>query len=399
MPHRICLQDLDFETIIHKVVSTCGGAWCPRFERTGLPKIPAKVLNAVFYLYETRADAKAGRNPGGTGFFVGWIEDRAEGVRHLYAVTNWHVAVDASDPDSPPCPVIRVNTRDNKTSIIDLKPSDWKFIPQGPDIAVAPVEINSERLQWSCISPDIFAETADIQNGNVAIGDDLFMAGLFVDHDGGAVNVPSSRFGNISVLPTPFSKIRQVTGFEAPAYVVDMHSRSGFSGSPVFLFRTPGQDLTTPIYRQFTVDISSSARFDNPRLLHNDDIKIFGETIFLFLGIHFGQFAEEWETGERKTRSSSESKKRGLIKEGAYVKGWSGMTTVMPAWYITHVLENIPEIVAMRERKNAEIAAAPKRKRPEPERATKPKDDDVNPNHLDDFTRLVDVAARKRPRE
>ena len=37
-----------------------------------MPKIPPQVLNAVFYLYRTADDAKAGRDPGGTGF-IHWI--------------------------------------------------------------------------------------------------------------------------------------------------------------------------------------------------------------------------------------------------------------------------------------------------------------------------------------
>jgi hypothetical protein len=397
MPHAICLQDLEFQTITKKLVSSGGGAWCPTLERIGVPKIPVNVLNAVFYLYESYDDAKAGRNPGGTGFIVGWNKGPRTAPYHYYAVTNWHVAVDASDPDSPPCPVIRLNTKNNQTEIINLKPKDWHYIPQGPDIAVVPIEIDSTILKWSYVPTDMFAEVDDIQSGRVGIGDDVFMAGLFIDHDGEAVNVPSSRFGNVSVLPTPFSKIAQLTGFEAPAYILDMHSRSGFSGSPVFLYRTPGQDLTTPIYRQFTVDISRPPMSRRP--LDSHDIRIFGETIFLFLGIHFGQFAEEWETGERKPGAAWESKKRGLIQEGPFVKGWSGMTTVMPAWYITHVLEEIPEIIKMREKKEAEVARRPRPKRPDPEKTKKQKDNTSNPNHLDDFKRLVDVAARKRPQD
>jgi hypothetical protein len=233
MPHAICLQDLEFQRRPSAVVSSCGGARVPTLERVGVPKIPSNVLNAVFYLYENYADAKAGRNPGGTGFIVGWNEDRAiGGANHFYAVTNWHVAVDARDSDSPPCPVIRLNMKaTGQTSIIDLKPGDWHYLPRGPDIAVAPIEIDAPNLKWSYVPTDMFAEVEDIQNGRVGIGDDVFMAGLFIDHDGDAVNVPSSRFGNVSVLPTPFSKIRQPTGFKAPTYVVDMHSRSGFSGS------------------------------------------------------------------------------------------------------------------------------------------------------------------------
>ncbi len=244
-----------------------------------MPKIPHQVLKAVFYLYESHADAKAGTDPGGTGFIIGWNKGRTlGGPFHFYAVTNWHVAVDDSDLDSPPCPVIRINTKGSGTSIVDLRPSDWHFISKGPDIAVAPLEINSETLDWSYIPTDMFADIEDIQNGDVAVGDDVFMAGLFVDHDGGAANIPSSRFGNISVLPTSLSTIMQNTGYEAPTYVIDMHSRSGFSGSPVFIYRTPGQDLTVPLDMQFRIDISGSRMQRGP--LRGDQIRSHGRNHF-----------------------------------------------------------------------------------------------------------------------
>ena len=92
-----------------------------------MPKNPPSILNAVFYLFETAEDAKDGKNPGGTGFIVGWNKGRSlGGPYHFYAVTNWHVAVDESDADSPPYPVIRLNNKSGTTEIIDLRAKDWK---------------------------------------------------------------------------------------------------------------------------------------------------------------------------------------------------------------------------------------------------------------------------------
>ena len=108
-----------------------------------MPKIVPTVLNAVFYLYESRADAEAGRSPGGTRFIVGWNKGPSlGGPYHIYAVTNWHVAVKDDDPDDPPCPVMRMNTKSNKTEILELRPNDWHFVPGGLDIAVTPLEID-----------------------------------------------------------------------------------------------------------------------------------------------------------------------------------------------------------------------------------------------------------------
>ena len=58
------------------------------------------------------------------------------------------------------------------------------------------------------------------------------------------------------------------------------------------------------------------------------------------------------ETGV-PTENRAEIRKCALIKDEARVRGWSGMTTVIPAWEIINVLENIPELVAMRDEEDA----------------------------------------------
>ncbi len=57
------------------------------------------------------------------------------------------------------------------------------------------------------------------------------------------------------------------------------------------------------------------------------------------------------------------------------------MTLVIPAWYIIHVLENIPEIVAMRDEKDAKREGRPKERRPTSEKTSGSDGDDSNPNH------------------
>jgi hypothetical protein len=85
---------------------------------TGMPVVPAKFLDTVFFLYKSEADAKAGKNAGGTGFFVALPTE--DGLGHHYGVSNYHVAV--RDGFS----VIRMNTANGGVEIIDLQPDEWK---------------------------------------------------------------------------------------------------------------------------------------------------------------------------------------------------------------------------------------------------------------------------------
>jgi hypothetical protein len=94
-----------------------------------------------------------------------------------------------------------------------------------------------------------------------------------------------------------------------------MHSRDGFSGSPVFVYRTLGAVLGVP--------------------------EIKAQTLLYVLGIHWAQFPEAWDIvtkpKERKTEVKSEVSIEGDEK---MVMGLSGMTCVAPASAILKLLEH-----------------------------------------------------------
>ena len=62
---------------------------------------------------------------------------------------------------------------------------------------------------------------------------------------------------------------------------------------------------------------------------------------FYLLGIHWGQFPEEWEIRDRREVSSEA---RHLDGNERYVQGMSGMTCAIPAWEIREVLD-IDELI------------------------------------------------------
>lgn len=275
-----------------------------------MPRIPDVAIDSVFYLYKTRKAAEIGEDIGGTGFFVS-MPSPVPGFVYNYAITNWHNAVRSG------ASVIRVNTVDGKTDIFDqFAPEDWLFIPKSHDIAAINVVLNPNMHRVTGIPDRLFVTKETIAEKEIGVGEDAFMIGRFVDHDGGLTNLPASRFGNISVMPTP---ITQETGGKEETYCLDMHSRTGYSGSPVFVYRTPGGDL-------------------------NHAVKTGRTTItigFLYLlGVHWGQFPEKWKGRRGK-------KKRTDIE----IHGLSGMTLVAPAWAITQVL-NLPYFVSLREAGN-----------------------------------------------
>jgi len=311
-----------------------------------MPRIPEKVVRSVFYLYESEEDARAGINPGGTGFIVDTginYDPSTKGfsLPHFYGVTNWHVACDGF-------PVIRLNTVDGGIDVLDFNPDQWEFLPGKYDVAVIPLSSLDRTHDVNSISTGLFAPK---DYNPYYIGDDVFMVGLFVDHAGETTNLPSARFGNISMLPNSRATIRQPTGYDGISYIVDMHSRTGFSGSPVFAYRTFGSDLTE----------GSGHRFEHIEIENWDsDVNRSGRlkanTLFHFLGIHWAQFPEEWEINRRQTAGTNEqAKRKGLLLDGDVVEGLSGMTCVLPAWQILEVL-NMPKLTDQREKENRELA-------------------------------------------
>lgn len=274
----------------------------------------------------------------GTGFVV-------EHDRRYFGVTNRHVARDSG------ASVIRLNRKNGQADILDHDPMDWETIAGGHDIAALRLDLDSAMHQVSAISSSSFLP--DNGQHEIGVGDDVFMIGLFVNHEGKEKNNPLARFGNISMMAAPDSEIH-FGGHSYESFIVDMHSRSGFSGSPVFVYRTFGGDLENPSYGN-TVSmpainiargIERKGGFLQEDLYSLDgagrriELKIEAKVVLYLLGIHWMQFPEPWKL-ESMNDPYVESNESIPNMESKYVKGMSGMTGVAPAWKIMEVINAI----------------------------------------------------------
>lgn len=362
-------SDLQFRQLPITMCSSCG----PKFTRwvdIGMPKIDPEVLNCVFYLYESREDAEKGMQFGGTGFFVGVPSERFQQYNHIYVyrITNWHVALEGG------CSVIRYHTPDGQIRIIELAPTDWDFPARKDDIAISP-ELDIDNVTVIPIS--MFASDQIIKERDIGVGDDVFMVGRFIDYDGSETKMPTVRFGNISLMPAP---IKQPTGFIGESYCLDMRSRSGYSGSPVFVFRTPTSNLDEIMRTEQKVFFSSK------------------KAMVYLLGIHWGQFREKCEIVSDKEISLAE--KHNFITEGSYIKVLSGMTCVIPCQKILDLM-NMASLKEQRKIRddNMEQYYQEHGFPPEPEIAKRSIPDTANPQHKEDFNSLVSAAAKKKPQD
>ncbi len=211
-----------------------------------MPRIPQQYLDCSVYLYDSRAAAEDGENFGGSGCLVRlhtytrWdgeaFKRTGRGIinypPHIYAVTNKHV-VEAGYP------VIRLNTIDDEIDVLELEQDDWMPHPEGDDLIVAAIDLPPRKHKYHPIDVGGFVQRPDITH--LGAGDDTFMVGRFISHAGVQRNTPSLRFGSIAMLP--FEKVRLANGHMQEAFLVETRSISGYSGSPVFVYR-PTQKTT-----------------------------------------------------------------------------------------------------------------------------------------------------------
>ncbi len=365
MRDTISYWGLEFDRRPVRAVSDRGTPFT-RWVPFGMPRIPDKFLETVFYLYPSEADAKAGRNAGGTGFLASLESKARPDLQFIFAVTNWHVACRGSS-------VVRLMRKDGTPEIFPYGPEDWFFDPNGSDIAITPISASADYLKKAFVSIDGPFEAHETLSP-IGIGDDVFMIGRFVDHDGDEINRPTVRFGNISMMPAP---IMQENGNKRDAYCIDMHSRSGYSGSPVFVYRTVGTDISKNIEKPNEIDLGYS-------------------NLLMPLGVHIGQFSEIWKIKGRKVRAiPAESAELNATEE--HIEGLSGMTCVVPLSDVRKLLE-LPKLKAHIDRLEAHLAA----QKPEPtlkpevaesERPATPIEGDDQ--HKERFTALLDAAVGK----
>ncbi len=326
-----------------------------------------RLLKTVFYLYPDVESAKAGKGFGATGFFctVPLLSRPEMGL--WLGVTNWHAAV--RDGNS----VVRVNRADGGVDVFGYEPHEWFFLPGRNDIAVLPLDVGGTIHDIRGIASDRMFLTKEVNKGvEIDVGDDVFMVGRFIDYDGIEANKPAVRFGNISIMCAP---VQQPTGYRGESIVVDMHSRTGFSGSPVFVYRTSGA-----LFGEIPDGNLDVAEMWVGHTMH-------------FLGLHWGQFPEAWELKDEE-RLDEARRDPALITDGKYIKGMSGMSCVLPPDAILEVLEMpaLKKVLAEREK----IALRGLKGAPVAE-SVAPAATDKNPDHREDFGRLVGLAAKAKP--
>jgi hypothetical protein len=178
--------------------------------------------------------------PRATAFLVGVPSETQPSLWFSYLVTAAHVVERCQRLGTQMWG--RVNLRAGGASVIQMT-GDWRF---HPDLANETTDVAATRIGavWDSIDhdpiplPERQTQPITAEQRDIGLGDETFMIGLFRNHAGQDRNIPIVRIGNVAAMPeelvsTRIGNIR--------AYLVEMRSIGGLSGSPVFVNRPPEQ--------------------------------------------------------------------------------------------------------------------------------------------------------------
>jgi hypothetical protein len=181
---------------------------------------------------------------------------------------------------------------------------EWLRHPAGDDLAIARLSI-TDTHKVNCLHYNVAIAQSDIRSYNIGHGDDVFIVGRFVNHEGRQQNRPTVRFGAIAQMPGEVIKFPD--GTQQDSFLVEARSIAGFSGSPVFLNRRASQSP----YRVSLLGI------DHCHLSSPEPI---------------------WSSVTKQPNPQ------------LYVKNNTGMMGVVPAWRLTEMLgmDEVQEMIAQK---------------------------------------------------
>ena len=237
----------------------------------------------------------------------------------LYVVTNDHVARKAG--------AVRIADPDGRhpADVIETPQDEWLRHPDGDDVAVFPLGIvQPETFFYSAISPGNFMHAVDGKSW-LGPGEDVFLLGRHIGSDGLNVDTPMARFGHIAAPPVKIRN-RHRGGIEQLSYLVEILSRSGYSGSPVIVFRL---QLETPYMGGVRIGIGEPR--DRPLKAQ------FGTSGSpTLLGINWGHIDQP--SAVLVPGDDSEYTDPVAHPDRSFVLHNSGLAAVVPAWKISDLL-------------------------------------------------------------
>jgi hypothetical protein len=325
------------------MIDQSGGFWKTRFDSRGepfqvwqkLPYIDPEYLDCTIYLYPSEAAAEDGARIGGTGFLIGIPVGQDSGESVVAIVTNRHVVAGGNT-------IARLNTKSGSIALLPLDNADWFDHPDGDDLSICPISLPLG-IKNKYLPIGLFLRKDHIEQWDIGPGDDVFVVGRFVNHEGRLRNIPSLRFGNIAQMP--WEPIMS-DGYPQESFLVECRSISGYSGSPVFVWITPPnlpgltkdgrEHLLSGKFKMFGVSLKRA---------RNAGTHGFPAIGPFLLGINYCYLRSQ-----EPVRSAS-----GQEMHDWFVNANTGMMGVIPSWRLNDIIDGV-EMKRLKEKVEADMA-------------------------------------------
>ena len=319
-----------------------------------MPRVDDQYLDCVIYLYRSHEDARVGERVGGSGFLVSLSHPSIPGTGgFVYAVTNRHVIEEGF-------PVVRINMHNGPPDVVPFSKASW-VLSETDDLAIRIMpKMDTQKYKYRSAKYSDLLTKEKAEALDIGPGDDVFVVGRFINHEGIEKNAPTYRFGQIAQSPGD-KVVYEICGkhHEQESYLMDIKSIGGYSGSPVW--------LNEPAYIQ------------RPRAKEKIDKR-------WVIGVDWGHILY-WQPLYGQNRKP--------IQGGGLVRVNTGIAGVVPAWKLIDLLER-DDVKEFREQEVAAYKAAQVVASPDTDSTNIKATTDANPNHKEDFTALLGAAARKQ---
>jgi hypothetical protein len=114
---------------------------------------------------------------------------------------------------------------------MEIIEGSWEYPSAGDDIAAGELPLRSH-FHYKPIDIGFLVTKDMARDLRIGLGDDLFMVGRFINHDGKERNIPVVRFGTIAMMP---DEPIMDDGHPQESFLIEIRTIPGYSGSPVLV--------------------------------------------------------------------------------------------------------------------------------------------------------------------
>ena len=317
-------------------------------------QIPNEIRKCVVFL--AHINERGEKILKGTGFFIS-IPFPDKSGDFIYLITARHIIakIIAKNLALDGNIWMRINKRDGSFDFIPIPINTFIPHPDSVDVMILPFAPSIAIYDYLTLPHGMLLNQDIVNEENVSLGDDVFMTGLFVRHIGKERNIPIIRIGNISAMPE--EPIYNEFFGNMDAYLIELRSLGGLSGSPVFL------------------------HLSDSRIMKSDDKNTIVRTMsgghkFYLLGLLHGHWDLESATQDVITEDYPQDNKEQIN---------TGIGIAIPA---IKILETLNQDIVQRQRQSIIIEHLKK---------TSPTED-IN-KLPSDFERLIDKAIERSPKD